>query len=117
MITLPDGRKFATAPHRALRARFESSVVFATNSFDDRPVTIRIAHADASGAVVEVGTVTVRMMELLNGREIALSDRAVVELRVVAEGSPQADGSLEGFATFPPPAPPLAAPVGPAPRR
>jgi tetratricopeptide (TPR) repeat protein len=96
-MTLPDGRQFSTAPQTALRARFESFVVVATNALDDRPLAIRITHADAKGTV-EVGAVTVRMADLLNGGELVLSDRSVVEMRLAAERSGQADGSVQGFA-------------------
>ena len=34
-LTLPDGRQFSTAPQTALRARFESFVVVATNALDE----------------------------------------------------------------------------------
>ena len=96
-LTLPDGRQFSTAPQTALRARFESFVVVATNALDDRPLSIRIVHADAQGPV-EVGAVTIRMADLLNGGQLVLSDRSIVELRLSAERSPQADGSVRGFA-------------------
>ena len=96
-MTLPDGRQFSTAPQTALRARFESFVVVATNALDDRPLSIRITHADAQGPV-EVGAVTLRMADLLNGGDLVLSDRSIVELRLSAERSSQADGSVQGFA-------------------
>jgi hypothetical protein len=96
-LTLPDGRQFSTAPQTALRARFESFVVVATNALDDRPLSIRIVHVDAQGPV-EVGAVTLRMADLLNGGQLVLSDRSIVELRLSAERSPQADGSVRGFA-------------------
>jgi tetratricopeptide (TPR) repeat protein len=96
-LTLPDGRQFSTAPQTALRARFESFVVVATNALDDRPLSIRIVHVDAQGPV-DVGAVTIRMADLLNGGQLVLSDRSIVELRLSAERSPQADGSVRGFA-------------------
>ncbi len=96
-MTLPDGRQFSTAPQRALRARFESYIVFATNTLDDRPLAIRIVHLDEAGEV-EVGAVTVRMNDLLAGGELRLTDRSVVELKLVTERSGQADGSVQGFA-------------------
>ena len=96
-MTLPDGRQFSTTPRTALRARFESFVVVATNALDDRPLSIRIIHADARGPV-EVGAVTIRMSDLLNGGDLVLSDRSVVELRLSADRSGQPDGSVQGFA-------------------
>ena len=101
-VTLPDGRQFATAAVKALRARFDASVVVATNALDDRPVTIRIAHADERG-MVEVGAVTVRMADLLNGGELRLSDRSIVELKLVAERTGQPDGAVQGFGLVAPP--------------
>jgi tetratricopeptide (TPR) repeat protein len=121
-VTLPDGRQFSTAPQTALRARFESFVVVATNALDDRPVAVRITHADAEGTV-EVGAVTVRMSDLLAGGALVLSDRSVVELRLAAERSGQADGSVQGFAPVRPPpglaaaSPPGGAPLPPKPRK
>ena len=112
-MTLPDGRQFVTPVQKAIRARFESIVVVDTNYFDDRPISIRIAHAAEAGPV-EVGAVTVRIGDLLNGGEVGLKDRAVVEMKVVAEASPLKDGASEGFA-------PVVAAVqpasGPPPRR
>jgi hypothetical protein len=96
IMTLPDGRQFSTAPRTALRARFESFVVVATNALDDRPLSIRIVHVDAQGPV-EVGAVTIRMSDLLNGGDLVLSDRSVVELRLSADRSGQPDGSVQGF--------------------
>jgi tetratricopeptide (TPR) repeat protein len=110
IVTLPDGRQFTTAPQKALRARFESYVVFATNSLDDRPVAIRIVHSDLEGEV-EVGAVSLRAADLLSGGEVGLTDRAVVELKVVAERSGQADGAVQGFAPVGQPAQPAAAPA------
>ncbi len=106
-LTLADGRQFSTPAQKALRARFEALVVVATNAFDDRPVSIRIGHASEAGPV-EVGAVTFRMTDLLGGGEVALSDRAVVELKLAAEPSPLQDGASEGFApvTITPQAPP-----------
>jgi hypothetical protein len=95
-MTLPDGRQFVTPAQRALRARYESYVVFATNSLDDRPVSIRVVHQDVQG-VVEIGTVTVRMADLVGGGEVGIGDHSVVEMRLVAERSSLADGSVQGF--------------------
>jgi len=95
-MTLPDGRVFSTAPQTGLRARFESFVVVATNALDDRPLSIRITHADAQGPV-EVGTVAIRMADLLNGGNLILSDRSIVELRLTAERSGLMEGSVQGF--------------------
>jgi tetratricopeptide (TPR) repeat protein len=101
-VTLPDGRQFATAAVKALRARFDASVVVATNALDDRPVAIRIAHADERGTI-EVGAVTIPMAELLNGAELRLSDRSVIELKVLAERTGQPDGAVQGFGLVAPP--------------
>jgi tetratricopeptide (TPR) repeat protein len=109
-LTLPDGRQYATAPRKGIRARFESIVVLQTNAYDDRPVAIRVLHASPAGPV-EIGAVTVRMMDLLNGGEIAAKDRALLQLKVVAERTPLADGAAQGFALVPPPPPPARAPV------
>jgi hypothetical protein len=113
-LTLPDGRQYVTPAHKAIYARFESSVVLATNSYDDRPVTIRIAHAGSEGQT-EVGAVTVRVSDLLNGGEVALRDRGIVQLKLAAHPSPLADGACEGFSPVPVAPPPP--PPGPAPRR
>jgi len=101
-LTLPDGRQFTTAPQTALRARFESYVVLSTNALDDRPIAVRVTHTDGRG-VVEVGAVSVPVASLLGGGELVLSDRSVVELRLVAERSGQADGAVQGFAAVAPP--------------
>jgi hypothetical protein len=109
-LVLPDGRQFATQPQRALRARLDSTVVVDTNSYDDRPVTIRILHADPAGAV-EIGAVTFRLMDAVAGR-LELADRSIVELKVGAERSSLKDGQAQGFAPVPPPRPvPAAAPA------
>jgi tetratricopeptide (TPR) repeat protein len=96
-VTLPDGRQFTTASQTALRARFESFVVFATNGLDDRPVAIRVVHQD-EGGLVEVGAISVKMSDLLHGGELTLTNQSVVELKLSTERSGQADGSLQGFA-------------------
>ena len=122
-LTLADGRQFVTPAQKAIRARFESTVVVVTNALDDRPVSIRVAHQDIAG-VVEVGAVTFRMTDLLNGGEVGLSDRAVVELKLSAEASPLQDGASQGFAPVTlAPQPPVGgpprngtAPAQPAPR-
>jgi tetratricopeptide (TPR) repeat protein len=119
IVTLPDGRQFTTAPQKALRARFESYVVFATNGLDDRPLAIRVVHRDEQGEL-EVGTVSLRMTDLLAGGELGLTDRSLVELKLVAERSGQADGAVQGFAPVGRPAQQPAAapaPVKPPPRR
>jgi tetratricopeptide (TPR) repeat protein len=94
-VVLPDGREYVTAPQKALRARLESVVVLDTNSYDDRPVAVRILHADRS-RTVEIGTVSFRVVDAVGG-ELRLADRSVVELRVVAEPSPLRDGQTQGF--------------------
>jgi tetratricopeptide (TPR) repeat protein len=108
-LVLADGRRFATPPQKAIRARFESTVVFLANAYDDRPILLRVEHQDARGAV-EVGAVTFRLVDALDGR-LELADRGVVAARVAAEPSPLQDGSLQGFA---PVAAPAAVPVVPA---
>jgi tetratricopeptide (TPR) repeat protein len=120
-LTLPDGREYATPPQRGIKARFESIVVMVTNAYDDRPVAIRVLHASPAGPV-EVGAVTVRMTDLMAGGEVSVKDRALLQLRIVAEASPLGDGAAQGFALVPPPqAQPVPAsapvPVRPAPRR
>lgn len=96
VVTLPDGRQFTTPTQKALRARFDAYVVFATNALDDRPIAIRIVHHDLAGDV-EVGTVSLRAADLVAGGELGLTDRSVVELKVLAERSGQADGALQGM--------------------
>lgn len=115
-LTLPDGRQYATAPQTALRARFESFVVLATNALDDRPVSVRVVHVDQRGTV-EVGAVTVPVGRLLQGGEVVLADRSVVELRLSAELTGQADGSVQGFAPLVPQKPGAAAPAPPRPAK
>jgi tetratricopeptide (TPR) repeat protein len=112
VMTLPDGRQYSTPPQQALRARFDSFVVFATNALDDRPLAIRVVHSDERGTV-EVGTVTLRVADLLNGGEVKLGDRSIVEMKLVAERSGQADGALQGFV---PVGQPGAAPPRPPPQ-
>jgi tetratricopeptide (TPR) repeat protein len=112
-LVLPDGREFVTAPQKAVRARLESVVVVNTNSYDDRPVALRVFHADRK-APVQIGAVSFWLMDAVAG-ELHLADRSVVEVRVVAEPSQNRDGYVEGFA-------PLAATVpaaapAPPPRR
>ena len=114
-MTLPDGRQFTTPPQRALRARFDSYVVVATNALDDRPLALRIVHFDETGEVVEVGAVTVRMIDLLNGGEIGLAGGSVVEMKVHAERTGQQDGSAQGFAPGGIRKAPAAAPGSPPP--
>ncbi|HEY6098006.1 MAG TPA: hypothetical protein VIW03_01160, partial [Anaeromyxobacter sp.] len=60
-LALPDGREFVTGQQKAIRARLESLVVVNTNAYDDRPVALRILHADRRGAF-EIGAVTFRLM-------------------------------------------------------
>ena len=119
IVTLPDGRQFSTGAQKALRARWDAYVVFATNGLDDRPVSIRVVHSDERGTV-EIGTVTVRMNDLLNGGELRVSDRSIVELKLAAERASQPDGSVVNLAKYPPPAAspvqPAAAPGRPPPR-
>ncbi|HET7826318.1 MAG TPA: hypothetical protein VFK90_13365 [Anaeromyxobacter sp.] len=110
-LVLPDGREFVTPPRKALRARLESLVVVNTNSYDDRPVALRILHADRA-APFELGAVSFRMMDALQG-ELRLADRSVLEVKVVAEPSPMRDGQAQGFA----PASPVVPASAPGPRR
>ena len=118
-LALPDGREYVTPPQKAIRARLESLVVVNTNAYDDRPVAVRILHADPAGAF-EIGAMTFRLMDALGG-ELRLADRSVIELRVSAEPSPLRDGESQGFAPSRPPArAPAVAPAPPptpAPRR
>jgi tetratricopeptide (TPR) repeat protein len=112
-LVLPDGREFVTQPQKALRARLESVVVVNTNSYDARPVALRVFHADRP-APLQIGAVSFWLMDAVAG-ELHLADRSVVEVRVVAEPSQNRDGYVEGFA-------PLAAAVpasapGPTPPR
>jgi hypothetical protein len=104
ILMLPDGRQFATVTQQALRARWDAYAVFATNGLDDRPVTIRVIHQDERGTV-EVGAVTVRMNDLVNNGEVRLADRAIVELKLGADRAGAPDGTLQGMAKWPPPAP------------
>jgi tetratricopeptide (TPR) repeat protein len=115
-LTLPDGRQYATAPQKGVRARFDATVVMATNAYDDRPVAIRVFHAGEAGPV-EVGGVTVRMMDLVNGGEVGLKDRGILQLKLVAKPSPLQDGASEGFAPVVPQPQPAVVPAGPPPRR
>lgn len=101
-LVLPDGREYVTPPQRAIRARLESHVVVNTNSYDDRPVALRIFHADPAGPA-EIGAVSFRLMDAIAGGEMELADRSVVELRVLVEPSPLQDGAAQGFALVPPP--------------
>lgn len=114
-LTLPDGREYATAPQRAIRAQLESLVVVKANAYDDRPVAVRILQVDRAGAL-EIGAMTFRIMDAIGG-ELRLADRSVVELRVVAEPSPLRDGESQGFAlveALPPPGRTPSAIPGPA---
>ena len=95
-IVLPDGREFATAPQRTIRARLDSMVAFDTNSYDDRPIAVRVLHADRSRAV-EIGTLRFRVVDAVGG-ELRLADRSVIELRLAVEPSPLHDGQSQGFA-------------------
>jgi hypothetical protein len=114
-LTLPDGRQYATAPQKGIKARFEAVVATLTNAYDDRPIQIRVLHASPAGPV-EVGGVTVRMMDLLNGGEVALKDRALLQLKLLAEKSPLRDGDAQGFALVPPaPQPAVVPATAPAP--
>jgi tetratricopeptide (TPR) repeat protein len=118
-ITLPDGRKYATPAQHGIKARFESIVVIDTNAYDDRPIAIQVFHASPAGPV-EVGAASLRMTDLLGRGEIAVKDRALLQLKVLAEASPLRDGACEGFAPVPPPQPvPASVPAPPpgAPRR
>lgn len=94
-IVLPDGREFVTSPQKALRARLDSVVVLNTNSYDDRPISVKIIHYDRSRSV-EIGAVTFRMVDAVGG-ELRLADRSLVELRLAAEPSPLRDGQTQGF--------------------
>ena len=74
-------------------------------------------HQDERG-LVEVGTVTVKMNDLVNGGEVRVGDHSVIELKLAAERASQPDGSLQGMAKWPPPAPvqPAGQPRPPPPR-
>jgi tetratricopeptide (TPR) repeat protein len=115
-IELPDGRRFATPPRTAVFTRLDGTVVVATNSFDERALTVRVVHQDVAGPV-DVGAVTFRLADLVAKKALVLGDRAVVELRVSAEPSPQRDGSLSGLTLINPPvATPGGPPTAPPPR-
>jgi hypothetical protein len=113
-LVLPDGRQYATAPRKGVRARFDALVVMQTNAYDDRPIAIRVFHAGEAGPV-EVGAVTVRMTDLLEGGEVGLRDRALLQLKLVAQPSALPDGASEGFAPVIAVQPATAS--GPPPRR
>jgi len=113
-LALPDGREFVTEPQKAIHARLEALVVVNTNFYDDRPVALRILHADRTGAF-EIGAVTFRLKDALAG-ELTLADRSIVELRVVGEPSPLRDGQSQGFSPAEPlPAPPRTPAPAPTP--
>jgi hypothetical protein len=102
VVTLPDGRQVTTPPQKTLRARYDSIVVFSTNAVDDWPIAVRVVHLDERGPM-EIGTVRVRVGDLISGGELRVSDRAIVELKLVAERSNLPDGALQGFGPVPPP--------------
>lgn len=115
VIELPDGRRFASTPRTAIFTRIDGSVVVSTNAFDERALTVRVYHQDATtGTRADVGAASFRLSDLVAKRALALADGSIVELRVSGEPSPLQEGALSGLA--PPPAPatgpsPAAAPA------
>ncbi len=92
-ITLPDGRRFATRPHRALYWNPASQLTVETNAYDQRPLVLRVVHREPNGTEAGVGTVQLPLREVATRRQLALTDASIARLELSADAS---GSSLEG---------------------
>ena len=100
-IGLPDGRAVQTPPRRGAYAVLEGSFVVATNAYDDRALELRVVHDDGAGRPLDVGTVQLRIAELVAKGELSLSAGSVTELLVEADPADRPDGAFAGLVPIP----------------
>jgi hypothetical protein len=114
VVTLPDGRRLQTLPQHGNWARLESMFAVAANSYDNRTVTARVLRVVARPGQdvppLELGTVAIRLSDLLAQRAVVLADGAVDELRVDVVPANLPPGEVRGLMPLPEPPPPRPAP-------
>ncbi len=93
-VTLPDGRKLVTPKKKALYAIYDSSLVVATNQFDERKLQFRVVgEGDRRD---DVGAFDVALKDLVRARVFTGTGESVQGLQVVLGA---ADGMVDGQAT------------------
>jgi tetratricopeptide (TPR) repeat protein len=102
MVDLPDGRRVATPARQAIHARLDASFVVATNAYDDRTLTFRVAHRDGP-RLVELGAMSLPIAALVERGDAALADGSVVELRLDLDATRLPEGAFVGFEPVPDP--------------
>ncbi|XXF76148.1 hypothetical protein P2318_24220 [Myxococcaceae bacterium GXIMD 01537] len=96
-VALPDGTRLATQPVSGLYATFDAEFIVATNTLDERPLSVRVVHG-VGPVYEEVGVVTFPMGELARRREAYLADRSVAQMLLTFEPALQrVDGMFAGM--------------------
>jgi tetratricopeptide (TPR) repeat protein len=80
-VTLPDGTRLSTPAQNGLYVGYDSEFVVATNSFDERRLTMHVVHWNGQG-FEDVGAVEFPLGEVVRRREASLSGQSVADLRL-----------------------------------
>jgi tetratricopeptide (TPR) repeat protein len=95
-VDAPGVAGLATPPRRGLHAPLDATVIVAANHYDERALSVRIAH-EAGGALHDVGLVSVPLGELVARRGAVLADRSILRLELEVAPSDAAAGTTSGF--------------------
>jgi tetratricopeptide (TPR) repeat protein len=94
-VSLPDGTVLTTPAQTGLYVAYESEFVVATNSFDERKLSLRVVHGDGNGWSEDVGVVEFPLGEIVRRRDAQLSDQSVHRLQLSIE--PATPGKADGM--------------------
>ncbi|MBN1210694.1 MAG: hypothetical protein JXB05_37950 [Myxococcaceae bacterium] len=83
-VTMPDGSLLSTPAVHGLYVTYDSEFVVATNSLDERRLTLRVVHGNAE-YFEEVGTVEFPLGEIVRRREAQLSNQSVAGLELTID--------------------------------
>ncbi len=92
-VTLPDGMRLTTPAQNGLYVVYDAELVVATNSFDERPLTMHVVHWNGH-AYEDVGVVEFPLGEIVRRRETSLSGQSVAAIQVVID---PAQGRTDGM--------------------
>jgi tetratricopeptide (TPR) repeat protein len=92
-VSLPDGSLLATPAVRGLYVTYDSEFVVATNSFDERRLTLRVVHGDGQ-YLEDVGIVEFPLGEIVRRREAQLASQSVAGLELAID---PAKGRVDGM--------------------
>jgi tetratricopeptide (TPR) repeat protein len=87
-VALPDGTLLSTPVQNGLYVTYDAEFVVATNSFDERKLSLRVVHGEG-GWSEDVGVVEFPLGEIVRRREADLSDQSVARLQLSIEPAPQ----------------------------